>query len=158
MLQVARLDTCVTVVDSTEFYSNLDSMKTYEQGETIGTIAELMMEQVEFSNVVVLNKGDLVSEDQTRDIMDKILLINPRAKMVKTVQSKIDVKDILNTRLYEANNEEKDFLIEATKKAEKEKESIEAELEDCCKKSVAKNQTKCCKNKRIRDSGVSEVT
>ena len=95
MLQVARLDTCVTVVDSTEFYSNLDSMKTYEQGETIGTIAELMMEQVEFSNVVVLNKGDLVSEDQTRDIMDKILLINPKAKMVKTVQSKIDVKDIL---------------------------------------------------------------
>ena len=64
---------------------------------------------------------------------------SPSSKVVKTVQSKIDVKDILNTRLYEANNEEKDFLIEATKKAEKEKESIEAELEDCCKKSVAKN-------------------
>ena len=158
LLKVARLDTCVTVVDSAEFHSNLDSMKTYEQGETIGTIAELMMEQVEFCNVVVLNKGDLVSEDQTKDIMDKILLINPRAKMVKTVQSKIDVKEILNTRLYEANNDQKDFLIEATNKAEKEKESIEAELEDCCKKSVAENQSKCCKNKRIRDSGFSEVT
>ena len=60
--EVARLDTCVTVVDSAEFYSNLGSMKTYEQGDTVGTIAELMMEQVKFSNVVVLNKGDLVNK------------------------------------------------------------------------------------------------
>ena len=62
--EVARLDTCVTVVDSAEFYSNLGSMKTYEQGDTVGTIAELMMEQVEFSNVVVLNKvfsGNMIS-------------------------------------------------------------------------------------------------
>ena len=42
--EVARLDTCVTVVDSAEFYNNLESMNTYEQGETVGTIAELMME------------------------------------------------------------------------------------------------------------------
>ena len=34
------------MVDSAEFHTNLDTMKTYEQGETIGTIAELMMEQV----------------------------------------------------------------------------------------------------------------
>ena len=58
---MARLDTCVTVVDAAEFYNNLDSMKVYEEGEIKGTIAELMMEQVEFSNVVVLNKEDLVS-------------------------------------------------------------------------------------------------
>ena len=42
--EVARLDTCVTVVDSAEFYNNLESMNTYGQGETVGTIAELMME------------------------------------------------------------------------------------------------------------------
>ena len=46
--EVARLDTCITVVDSAEFYNNLESMKTYENGESIGTIAELMMEQVAF--------------------------------------------------------------------------------------------------------------
>lgn len=61
---MARLDTCVTVVDSAEFYNNLASMKLYEQGESLGTIAELMMEQVEFSNVIVLNKQDLVSTEQ----------------------------------------------------------------------------------------------
>ena len=156
--EVARLDTCVTVVDSAEFYTNLDSMKTYEQGETIGTISELMMEQVEFSNVVVLNKGDLVSEEQQRDIVDKISLINPRAKIVKTVQSKIDVVDILNTHLYEANKDQDDFLVAATKKAEKEKkETIEAELPDCCKISVDNNQKMCCANKKLLDSGVSQV-
>ena len=42
----ARLDTCVTVIDAAEFYTNLDSMKEVEQGETTGTIAELLMEQV----------------------------------------------------------------------------------------------------------------
>ena len=63
LAEVARLDTCVTVVDAAEFYNNLDSMKVYEEGEIKGTIAELMMEQVEFSNVVVLNKEDLVSVD-----------------------------------------------------------------------------------------------
>ena len=115
------------------------------------------MEQVEFSNVVVLNKGDLVSEEQTKDIMDKIFLINPRAKMVKTVQSKIDVKNILNTRLYETNADKKDFLVEVTQTAEKEKETILAEMEDCCKTSVAKSEKKCCKKKRLLDSGVSEV-
>ena len=46
LAEVARLDTCITVVDSAEFYNNLASMKTCEQGETSGTIAELMMEQV----------------------------------------------------------------------------------------------------------------
>ena len=51
LLKVARLDTCVTLIDSAEFYNNLASMKTYEQGETVGTIAELMMEQVAFGAV-----------------------------------------------------------------------------------------------------------
>ena len=155
---MARLDTCVTVVDSAEFYSNLDSMDTFENGETMGTIAELMMEQVEFSNVVVLNKGDLVSEEQQRDIMDKIFLINPRAKIVKTIQSRVDIKSILNTRLYADNIEQKDFMVEATQKAELDKTTAETVLEDCCQASVAANQEKCCTNKRLRDSGLSEVS
>merc|ERR1712088_980676 len=97
--EVARLDTCVTVVDSAEFYNNLGSMKTYEQGDTKGTIAELMMEQVEFSNVVILNKGDLVSQDQTADIIEKITLLNSKAKVVKSTQSRVTVKEILNTHM-----------------------------------------------------------
>merc|ERR1712079_477480 len=51
--EVAKLDTCVTVIDSAEFYNNLNSMKTYDQCDVVGTIAELMMDQVEFANVII---------------------------------------------------------------------------------------------------------
>merc|ERR1712024_212145 len=60
--EVARLDTCVTLIDSADFYNNLGSMKTYDNCEIVGTIAELMMDQVQFANVILLNKMDLVNE------------------------------------------------------------------------------------------------
>jgi len=156
--EVARLDTCVTVVDSAEFYNNLGSMKTYEQGETTGTIAELMMEQVEFSNVVVLNKGDLVTEDQQTDIIEKIYLLNPKAKIVKSIQSRVNVMEILNTSLYKANKGNEEFWVSAAKVAE---EKIEVEWLECCEKSVAKDGKKCCKSKnkdgKMVDTGLSQV-
>ena len=49
--EVARLDTCVTVIDAAEFYNNLASMEQFENDDAEGTIAQLMMEQVEFSFV-----------------------------------------------------------------------------------------------------------
>jgi len=157
--EVARLDTCVTVVDSAEFYNNLESMNTYEQGETVGTIAELMMEQVEFSNVVVLNKGDLVSEDQQEDIITKVKLIQPNAKIIKSVQSRVDVLEILNTKLYKADQNKDEFWIAASKVAAEEK--IEAEFLECCEKSLVKDGKKCCKSQskdgKLVDSGLSQV-
>merc|ERR1712203_50879 len=98
--EVAKLDTCVTLIDSADFYNNLSSMKTYDNCEVVGTIAELMMDQVEFANVIVLNKGDLVSEEQQADLTEKVTLLNSKAKIVKTTHSKIDLKDILDTGLY----------------------------------------------------------
>ena len=153
--EVARLDTCVTVVDSAEFYNNLGSMKTYEQGGTVGTIAELLMEQVEFSNVVVLNKGDLVNDEQQRDITDKIALINPQAKIVKCVHSRIEVMDILNTNLY--RGKEEGFWMKASKIASKEDEKTEPDLLECCEVSLTDTGEKCCRREKekIFDSGLS---
>merc|ERR1712079_941676 len=110
--KVARLDTCVTLIDSADFYNNLGSMKTYDNCEIIGTIAELMMDQVEFANVILLNKGDLVKEEQQKDIQEKIELLNPKAKIIKSINSKIDVMDILNTSLYKDKEE---FWVTSTK-------------------------------------------
>jgi len=156
--EVARLDTCVTVVDSAEFYSNLGSMKTYEQGDTVGTIAELMMEQVEFSNVVILNKGDLVTEDQTTDIMDKITLLNPKAKVVKSTQSRVSVKEILNTHMYKTDQNKDEFWMAATKN---EEDKTETKVLECCVTSLANDGKKCCKSKSkdgsLVDSGFSQV-
>merc|ERR1712241_6656 len=124
--EVARLDTCVTLIDSAEFHNNLGSMKTYDQCEVVGTIAELMMDQVEFANVIILNKGDLVNEEQKADLDQKIALLNPQAKVLKSVHSKINVMDILNTSLYKDKEE---FWVTWTKTAEyaeKERKRLEA--------------------------------
>jgi len=119
--EVARLDTCVTLIDSADFYNNLGSMKTYEDEEQVGTIAELMMDQVEFANVIILNKGDLVNEDQKSDLFEKIKVLNPQAKIMKSVvQSQINVKDIINTHLYKDKEE---FWVTSTKHAETSEET-----------------------------------
>ena len=144
---VARLDTCVTVIDSGEFYSNLQSMKTYEQEmKNQGSIAELLMEQVEFSNVVILNKTDMVTEQQQRQICHRIELLNPKAKVLKSCQSKIDVMEILNTHLFSTS----DSVINA-----KVVEVDSQETKDCCNASIQKGQEKCCK--KLFDSNLSQV-
>ena len=157
--EVARLDICITVVDSAEFYNNLDSMKTYENGESIGTIAELMMEQVEFSNVVIVNKIDLVSEDQKSDIIEKIGVLNPAAKVIESLQSKVNAAEILNTCLYRAAAVKEQFWMRATKVAAEK--NVEAKMLDCCETSMAKDGKKCCKSSskdgKFLDSGLSQV-
>jgi len=154
--EVARLDTCVTVVDAAEFYNNLESLKVYEQNEEQGTITELLMEQIEFSNVVVLNKKDLVTEEQLVDIEARISLINPRAKIVKSKQSKVNVKEILNTNLFSREDmEEGSVMISATKVENEKKE----DLPSCCVKSLDDGKIKCCKSKdkNLIDSGLSTI-
>jgi len=107
--EVARLDTCVTMIDQADFYNNLGSIRTFEECDMVGTIAELMMDQIEFANVIVLNKGDLVDQKKQSDIYEKISLINPKAKILKSiVHSNIDVKEILHTNVYK---EKEDFYI-----------------------------------------------
>merc|ERR1712088_708549 len=113
--EVARLDTCVTLIDSADFYNNLASMKTFDEGEVVGTIAELMMDQVEFANVILLNKGDLVNEEQQNDIRQKIEMLNPKAKIMKSIHSKINVMEILDTKLYKDKDE---FWVTSTKTAQ----------------------------------------
>ena len=113
--EVARLDTCVTLLDSADFYNNLGSMETYDQCNIVGTIPELMMDQVEFANTIIVNKADLVKEEQINDIIKKVELLNPKAKIVKTVQSKIDLGEILNTSSYKNKSE---FHVSSVKREE----------------------------------------
>ena len=65
---VARLDTMVTVVDAVNFPTDLDAAdELAERGESLGpederTVADLLVDQVEFADVILLNKADLVSQ------------------------------------------------------------------------------------------------
>ena len=97
-------------------------MKTYDNCDMIGTIAELMMDQVEFANVILLNKTDLVKEEQQKDLMEKVQALNPQAKIIKSIQSKIDVMEILNTELYKDKEE---FWVTSTKHENQAQEANE---------------------------------
>ena len=144
--EVARLDTCVTVIDAAEFYNNLETMNEFADGESQGTIAELMMEQVEFSNVVILNKTDLVNEEQQIDILDRISILNPKVKVLKSYQSKINVMEILNTKMYSKEDMTENSVIAEALKVKEATEKTE-EIDNCCKKTLNEEGKKCCKKK-----------
>ena len=85
----ARLDTMVTVVDINEFPSMMNSLDHFrekwaveegedEEGEK--HISQLLLEQVEFANVILLNKCDLVNEQQQESAIRLIKSLNPEAK------------------------------------------------------------------------------
>jgi len=113
-----------------------------------------MTEQVEFSNVVVLNKKDLVSEDQLMEIMDRIELLNPKAKVVKCGQSKINVMEVLNTRLFDrADMEENSVMIAATK-VDAPKEVVT--IPECCTTSLTNGAKRCCKSKKAENGQLVE--
>ena len=160
--EVAKLDTCVTVIDAAEFYNNLNSMKEISGEESAkGTIAELMMEQVEYSNVVILNKTDLVNEEQQLDILDRISILNPRVKVLKSFQSKIDVTEILNTNLFNGEIMGSKSLFALASQAEAEEKVKPEEIDPCCEKSEEEGKKKCCKSKakdgQEIDSGLSQI-
>ena len=118
-----------------------------------------MMEQVEFSNVVVMNKCDLVSEEQQQDIMEKIKLIQPQARVIKSTQSRVDVMKIMDTGLYHQIDRTQEFWRLAAKTAADE--LLESEMLECCEQSLVSDGEKCCKSKKrdgsTVDTGLSQV-
>ncbi|KAG2489398.1 hypothetical protein HYH03_012039 [Edaphochlamys debaryana] len=101
---VARLDTCVTVVDAASFHDNLASIE--ELADRFGrdvpegddrSIANLLVEQVEFADVILLNKTDLVKPSQLRSIAAALRRLNPRATLHETVRSQVDVRLVVGT-------------------------------------------------------------
>jgi G3E family GTPase len=100
---VSRLDTMVTVVDAANLiqnYSSTDFLR--EQGESLGeederTLVDLLVEQIEFANIILLNKTDLVTEAQLETVRAIIRSLNAKAKIVETTQSQVDLDRVMNT-------------------------------------------------------------
>ncbi len=100
---VARLDTMVTVVDAASFleeYRRADFLQA--RGQAVSdddqrTIADLLVEQVEFCDVIVLNKIDRVSEAEKMHLRAVLHALNPRAEIVEAVFGKVPLDKVLNT-------------------------------------------------------------
>ena len=104
---VSRLDTMVTVVDAANLiknYSSTDFLK--DKGEVAGetderTLVDLLVEQIEFANVILLNKVNLVSEKELKIIRAVIRGLNAKAKIIETNHSKVAMNEVMNTNLYD---------------------------------------------------------
>lgn len=103
----SRLDTMVTVVDAYNFHKDFGSAEklsdrnmTDDQADK-RTIVNLLTDQIEFANVILLNKVDLVSENDIRVLKALITKLNPGAKIYQTLFGKLDPALILNTGLFD---------------------------------------------------------
>ncbi|MCQ8241124.1 zinc metallochaperone GTPase ZigA [Rhizosaccharibacter radicis] len=100
---VARLDTMVTVVDARAFltdYGSADSLAV--RGETAGEgdgrlLVDLLVEQVEFADVLVVNKADLVSTAELERLRALLASFNPGARVVVATQGRVPVEEVLDT-------------------------------------------------------------
>ena len=101
------VDTMVTVVDSLNFLKDFSSpqyLKDRNLTDIEGderTIVNLLTDQVEFANIILLNKTDLVSESDIRNLYDIIHKLNPDAKIIPTNHSKVNLSDVINTGLFD---------------------------------------------------------
>lgn len=104
----ARLDTCVTVVDLSMMKRNIVSIETIQSahqegvGEAEGEkhIGQLLIDQLEFANVIILNKCDIVAEADIELAKTFIAKVNPQAKIICSTFSEVNPKEILNTKLF----------------------------------------------------------
>ncbi len=103
---VARLDTMVTVVDSRNFLKDFRSAQSLrDRSIAMGagdgrSVVDLLVDQVEFANVILVNKTDTVAADELNEVKGIIRALNPRARMWETRQAELPLDSVLGTGLY----------------------------------------------------------
>ncbi|KAJ5856828.1 hypothetical protein N7455_007722 [Penicillium solitum] len=106
---MARLDTTVTVIDAFNLLSSFDTAEflsdRYGKEEIIPederTISDLMVDQIEFADVLILNKVETVDQATRDKLMHLLKLLNPVAKIIESSYSQIDVREIINTNKFD---------------------------------------------------------
>lgn len=107
LADVARLDTMVTVVDGMNFLLDFQAAESLaSRGETLGeederSITDLLIEQIEFADVLLISKIDLVSSDQRQELMAILQRLNSQAQILPMVMGQVPLNAILNTGLFD---------------------------------------------------------
>ncbi|HBD36329.1 MAG TPA: hypothetical protein DC084_22380, partial [Cupriavidus sp.] len=105
--EVAHLDTMVTVVDAFNFlrdYGSRDSLQS--RGESLGekdarTVVDLLIDQVEFCDVLVLNKVDLIVDADRERLLAILRALNPRARIEIAEFGRVPLDRVLDTGLFD---------------------------------------------------------
>ena len=108
-----HVDAVVTVVDARQFYDALaaedaeDRLAEADAAEADDPrpLSDLLAEQVEFADVVVLNKTDLVDEAELRTVRETVAALRPEAEVVETTFSAVDPDVVLDRGLFARRSE-----------------------------------------------------
>lgn len=126
------VDTMVTVVDAFNFFKDFGSPETLMDRDLTDiegdyrTIVNLLTDQIEFANVIIVNKTDLITKEHLGILTSTIQKLNPSAKIIKSNYSKVDPNEILNTNLFDFEEAEQSAgWIEELKKDEHTPETEE---------------------------------
>lgn len=105
--QIARLDTMVTVVDGVNFLNDYyEAFPLEETGESLGenderTVADLLIEQVEFCDVLLISKTDLISPERLAELTAVLRKLNSRADIIPMSKGNVPLAKVLNTRCFD---------------------------------------------------------
>ena len=129
LANIASIDTMVTVVDAPNFLSDFSTTENLgDRGQGVSeederTIVDLLSDQVDFADVILINKTDLVSFDELHRVHGMIKALNPRAIIHETVNSEVPLNTVLGTGIYDPERASQqdgwlDSLVEHTPETE----------------------------------------
>ena len=104
---VAKLDTMVTVVDAVNFLKDYQEAKYLkDKGESLGedderSVADLLVDQVEFSDLILISKTDLVNTEDLERLKAILKTLNTDAKVLPIEHGNVDIDKVLNTGLFD---------------------------------------------------------
>lgn len=104
--EFCRLDTMVTVVDANRFwhdFSSGESLLDRKQANDVSDtreVVDLLIDQIEFADVLVLNKIDLVKRDSVLELKAVLHKLNPEAKIIESAFSQVTLTEILDTNFF----------------------------------------------------------
>ncbi|MDF1507308.1 GTP-binding protein [Robertmurraya sp. DFI.2.37] len=105
--ELCKLDTMVTVVDANRFWHDFASGETLlernQANDELDTreVVDLLIDQIEFANVLLLNKIDLVDKEDVQELKAVLQKLNPGAKIVESIQAQVPLHEILDTNLFD---------------------------------------------------------
>lgn len=106
--KLARLDTTVSVVDAFNLFTNFSTHEflsdRYGADQIIPederTITDLMVDQLEFADVIIVNKVDAIDASMKKRVLALVKKLNPSAKVLEARYSAVDVKEIIDTNMF----------------------------------------------------------
>ncbi|TYS69169.1 GTP-binding protein [Sutcliffiella horikoshii] len=107
LTEKCRLDAMITVVDGFRFYDDYqsgESLLDRKQGtdeSDIREISDLLIDQIEFADILLLNKTDLLETQYVVELEALLKKLNPEARIIQTVNSQVELEEILNTGLFD---------------------------------------------------------